>query len=218
MRLSLKYKLIWLGIFAVTMGYFEAALVEYLRELLYPEGFAFPLKDVPVRLGVIEIGREVMSIVMMLAVSAMVGPLFIDRFAGFCYCFGIWDITYYGFLKLFEGWPTSLGTIDILFLIPAPWVGPVWAPIAVSVALIWAAVHIWSDLDKGWILRPSRMEWALEILSGLIIISSFLVAAPEAISKTALPSFLWGIWLTGMVLGIVIFLRCQHRARLIENH
>jgi len=216
-RLILKYKLIWLGIFAITMGYFEATLVEYLRELYYPEGFAFPLKDVPMRIGIIEIGREAMSLIMILAVSAMVGRLFIDRFAAYCFCFGVWDITYYLFLYLFEGWPPSLATTDILFLIPAPWVGPVWAPVAVSIALIWAAVNIWDDLDKGWILKPTRIEWTLEIISGLIIISSFLVGAPAAINKTSLPNFPWVLWLAGMILGIVIFLRSQRRAHLIEN-
>ncbi len=209
----LRYKIFWAGLFAVTMGYFEAALVEYLRELYYPEGFDFPLKDIPVRIGVIEIGREAMSLLMMLAVAGLSGRLFIDRFATYCYLFGVWDITYYIFLKIFENWPPSLLTTDILFLIPAPWVGPVWAPVAVSIALIWAAVTIWRLLDSGIVLKPTPLEWTLEIAAGLIIIGSFLLPAPEAIKKEPIPPFAWHVWAVGLVLGLAVFYRGLKRVK-----
>ncbi len=209
---NLKYKLVWGGIFAITMGYFEAALVEYLRELYYPAGFQFPLVDIPTSILVIELFREVASIFMILSVSFLLGSSFIDKFAGFAYCFGIWDIAYYLFLEVFEAWPSSLATIDILFLIPPVWVGPVWAPVAVSIALIWAAWMVWRRLDLDLRVRLTGIEWTLEIIAGLMIISSFLSGAPAALKKELLPPFPWWLWTLGMVVGIVIFLRAVRRS------
>lgn len=211
-RNNTRYKLIWGGLFAITMGYFEAALVEYLRELYYPAGFQFPLADVPSRILVIELFREVASILMLLSVAFLLGSSFIDKFAGFAYCFGVWDITYYIFLEVFEAWPSSLGTMDILFLIPPVWVGPVWAPVGVSIALIWAACSVWRRLDKGKPFRLTLVEWMLEITAGLIIIASFLVGAPAALKKELLPPFPWWLWSLGMLIGIVIFQRALLRS------
>ena len=33
--------------FGIAMGFLEAAVVVYLREIIYPEGFYFPLKAIP---------------------------------------------------------------------------------------------------------------------------------------------------------------------------
>ncbi len=195
------------------MGYFEAALVEYLRELYYPDGFTFPLCDIPVKFLLIELGREAASLLMLASVAALIGSGFIDRFAGFAFVFGVWDISYYLFLKLFEDWPPSIFTVDLLFLIPLPWVGPVWAPVLVSVALIWAAVCVWRDLDRGIAVKLTTVEWALEILSGLIIIASFLAAAPSVLLKGMPPPYQWYSWLFGMMIGVTIFLRARRRAR-----
>ncbi len=216
-RLPLRRKLLWGGLFALSMGYFEAALVEYLRELYYPEGFTFPLQDIPIRMILIELGREAASLLMLLSVATLMGSCFIDRFAGLAYGFGVWDITYYLFLKLFECWPPSPGTTDLLFLIPAPWVGPVWAPILVSVALIWAAWNIWRRLDRDVVLCPTRLEWLLETLAGCIIIASFLIGAPAVIKKEMPHSFPWYIWVVGMALGIGIFIRALRRRDKVES-
>ncbi|MDP8228686.1 MAG: hypothetical protein P9M15_04470 [Candidatus Electryoneaceae bacterium] len=212
-RSNLHRKLFWGGLFALSMGYFEAALVEYLRELYYPDGFAFPLKDIPVRLISIELGREAASILMLASVGALMGTCFIDRFAGFMYGFGVWDITYYLFLYLFEGWPPSLLTDDLLFLIPAPWVGPVWAPMAVSVGLIWAAFIIWRRLDIGIVIKLTFWEWIGEIIAGMVIIGSFLAGSPAVLHKQPLPPFPWYIWMIGMLLGLGLFVRAIVRTK-----
>ena len=215
--LSLRRKLLWVGLFALSMGYFEAALVEDLRQLYYPEGFTFPLSDIPLRMLLIELGREAASLLMLASVAVLMGSSFIDRFAGFAYGFGVWDITYYLFLELFEGWPSSPGTTDLLFLTPAPWVGPVWAPLLVSAALIWAASCIWHRFDRGLLMRPTRLEWILEIAAGCLIIASFLAGAPTVMRKEMPPAFPWYIWLTGMALGIGIFLRALHHTEKTES-
>ena len=213
---SLKRKLIWAGIFAVTMGYFEAALVEYMRELYYPEGFAFPVKGIPIPFLLIELGREIASIAMLVSVGALAGCCFIDRFAVFMYIFGVWDITYYAFLKVFENWPPSIFTWDLLFLLPIPWIGPVWAPVLVSVALIWAAICIWRRLEKGKIVKPTPMEWIGETVAGLIIFGSFISGFQVVLRKEIPQTFPWYIWLAGMTIGILIFIRVLHRTDRIE--
>jgi len=39
-------------------------------------------------------------------------------------------------------WPESLKTLDVLFLIPVPWVGPVWLPVTVSAAMVVCGVWL----------------------------------------------------------------------------
>jgi len=210
-RLKTSRKLALVGLFGLTMGYFEAAIVEYLRMLYYPDGFAFPLADVPLRLLWIEVGREAASIAMLVVVGMLAGICFIDRFAGFMFGFGVWDITYYIFLKIFENWPPSLLTEDVLFLIPAVWVGPVWAPVGVSIALIWTAAIIWRRLDNDKHLNLTTTDWILEIGAGLLIIASFMLRAPDAIAKETLPTFPWWLWALGMALGLFVFARALRR-------
>src|SRR5919198_442711 len=50
--------------------------------------------------------------------------------------FGVWDIFYYLFLRALTGWPRSLLDWDILFLVPLPWWGPVWAPTSIALLMI----------------------------------------------------------------------------------
>ncbi|MFN3876453.1 MAG: hypothetical protein ACK4L7_11140, partial [Flavobacteriales bacterium] len=83
-----------------------------------------------------EVWREAATLLMLLAPAALVARSALERFAWFCYGFGVWDIFYYVWLKALIGWPGSLLSPDLLFLIPVPWVGPVWAPCAVSLGLI----------------------------------------------------------------------------------
>jgi len=49
-----KNKIILLIIFGISMGFLESAVVVYLRELYYPEGFAFPLKQLAPEVLLIE--------------------------------------------------------------------------------------------------------------------------------------------------------------------
>ncbi len=129
-----------LAIFSIAMGYLESAVVVYLRKIYYPSGFSFPLVPMENLLALTELGRELATIVMLLFVGIITGKNALQRFAYFAFCFAIWDIFYYIFLKIILGWPESLLSWDILFLIPVPWVGPVLAPVIVSVTLIIFAV------------------------------------------------------------------------------
>ena len=87
-------KIIFLSLFAAAMGYLEAAVVVYLRDLLYPGGFSFPLRDMPARIIVIELFRELSTMVMLVAVAALSGRRFWERFGFFIFIFGLWDVFY----------------------------------------------------------------------------------------------------------------------------
>ena len=53
-----KRQLLWLTVFAIAMAYMESAVVVYLREIFYPEGFRFPLHPVTGPIAVTEVIRE----------------------------------------------------------------------------------------------------------------------------------------------------------------
>jgi hypothetical protein len=172
MNRSLKI-LLWLTIFSIAMGYMESSVVVYLRAIMYPDGFGFPLAPFDSHLAVTEIFREVATIIMLLGAGIIAGKTFPERFAWFIYCFAIWDIFYYVFLKALLGWPESFMTWDILFLIPATWVGPVISPIIVSLTMIiLAMVIIFYSSKKS--IHISVLEWILFIVGAHILIAAFI--------------------------------------------
>jgi len=133
------------------MGYLEAAVVVYLRELYYPNGFhisekvKFPfIKFGPVaelnpfsrKLILTELCREISTIIILLAYAVLVGNSLSSRIAYFLLAFGVWDIFYYIFLKIILNWPESFNTTDVFFLFPTPWIGPAWLPILCSISTI----------------------------------------------------------------------------------
>jgi hypothetical protein len=173
--------------FAIAMGFLESAVVVYLREILYPEGFAFPLSQMPVRLGVTEVLREVATVVMLVSVGVIAARRFSTGFAWFVYGFAIWDIFYYVFLLILLGWPQSLMTWDILFLIPTTWTGPVLSPVLVSLTMILLAVVILVSEDRGHETRIPGKIWGGLILGSLILVFAFIYDY----SKHMLTHFSW---------------------------
>lgn len=166
-------KIILLTIFSIAMGYMESAIVVYLRALYYPDGFGFPLVPLDNQILVTELLREAATIIMLAMMGALTGKNFSQKFVYFLYCFAIWDIFYYIFLWLLIGWPASLFTWDILFLLPVPWIGPVLAPVLLSVTMILLAILILSLHNKGYYVRFRTIDWTLLITGSLIVIFSF---------------------------------------------
>lgn len=165
-----------LFLFALAMGMLESAVVVYLRELYYPEGFAFPMQSIgnPV-IVLTELLREAATLLMLVGIGYFFGHNFITRFAGFLYSFAVWDIFYYVFLKLLLNWPESLLTWDVLFLLPMVWTGPVYAPVLVSLVMI-AFAHAFVHMDKRLPqlrFRMKHMLWLL--LPTAVIFISFIL-------------------------------------------
>lgn len=170
----MKLKIVvWLTVFSVAMGFLESSVVVYLREIMYPAGFDFPLVFPATKIAVTEIIREAATIIMLAGVGVMNGRNFTERFAAFIYCFAVWDLFYYLFLKAILGWPASLLTWDILFLIPVSWTSPVICPVIVSLTMILLALIIfWFNETTVVILQMK--EWLILIAGSVIIILSFI--------------------------------------------
>ncbi len=170
----MRQKLIWISIFATSMGFFEAVVVIYLRKIMYPAGFAFPLSPIEQGLAVTEVLREAATLLILLSTGILAGRYAAERFAWFIYCFAIWDIFYYVFLKLMIGWPDSFMTWDILFLIPATWVGPVITPVIVSLSMIGLAVIILFFGARGRRVVIKTLEWTGFISGSFVLVLAFI--------------------------------------------
>ncbi len=166
--------LIPLLFFALAMGFFEAIVVVYIRELYYPEGFSFPLRTIPAWLGGVELLREATSLVMIVAVAWLSGRSPMKRLSGFLFIFGVWDIVYYLALKLLIGWPASIFTWDILFLIPVVWSAPVLAPLICSLMMILMALLMNSCCSRKGNFTFRRREILLIFSGALTIFVSFI--------------------------------------------
>ncbi len=173
--MKLHRLLITITTFAIAMGFLESAVVVYMREILYPGGFEFPLSPFPVNLAVTELFREVATVVMLVTIGILATRRFSTGFAWFIYSFAIWDIFYYVFLWLLLGWPQSLMTWDLLFLIPTTWTGPVLSPVLVSMTMILLAMVILFRAERGKETRIPGKIWAGLILGSLILIFGFVL-------------------------------------------
>ena len=204
---SLHIKIIFSFLFALSMAYLESAVVVYLRELYYPDGFQFPLTGISLRILLTEIGREAATIIMLYAYAKSVGSNRREVFAYFSFNFGVWDIWYYIWLKALLDWPVTILDWDILFLIPVPWVGPVLAPVIVSLALIIAGYTILRFEFQKKQLVLTKMDWILEIISGFFIILSFLSQTKDQRTIDSPEYYPWWLFLLGLILGLVVFMR-----------
>jgi hypothetical protein len=86
----------------------------------------------PKILVTVEMVREGATIVMLVAIALLAASRARERWAIFLWTFALWDISYYAGLWATIRWPTSLKDLDVLFLIPVPWVAQVWFPLLVS--------------------------------------------------------------------------------------
>jgi hypothetical protein len=173
MNRSSVIKFLIISTFAIAMGYLESAVVVYLREIFYPGGFAFPLKSMTGKIAVTEVFRELATIIMLAGVGYLTGKNRIQRFGIFLYAFGIWDIFYYVFLYILIGWPQSLFTWDILFLIPVTWVGPVLAPSLNALTMCALGGLIFFYEERNILVSIGRIAWALLIIGSAIILVSY---------------------------------------------
>ena len=214
---------IWLTIFGIAMGFLETAVVVYIRELYYPTGFRFPVVSIRDVIIITELGRELATIIMILAIGYIAGKNFAQRFVFFLYVFAIWDIFYYVFLKVLLDWPATLLDWDVLFLIPVPWVGPVLAPCLISLVMIaYTAMVVYLSIKEIKVVFR-KIDWAIMISASIILIASFteqyfrLVTVSEVVSDAVnmmekirdyIPkSFNWALFFLGiavLVADIVI--------------
>lgn len=210
-----------LSVYAIAMALLEAAVVVYLRKLYHPHGFRFPLSPIPYDAAFIEIAREGATVTMIGAVAILAaGRSGAGQFAAFAYVFGVWDIFYYVFLAALIHWPQGLLDPDVLFLIPLPWVGPVLAPVLVSVQLI-ALALVMSPPRAMRDAPPAlgRLEWGLFLAGAALILWTFV---ETNLTTTALGTpiyyperYGWPLFLVGWTMGWMATLRLAAARRRI---
>ncbi len=210
-------------VWAVAFAYVEASVVEYLRALYYPlskGGFAFPVLtlDQLQAMGeehldrlVVEVGREIATLAMLATVAAAAAKNRREGWAHFMIAFGVWDIFYYVWLKVFVNWPDSLMTWDLLFLVPVPWVSPVAAPVIVSIVMIVSGLIVLSCEARNRPLLAKWPDWAALTTGGLILIVSFCWDYRN-IMLGGIPSpFNWPLFAIGLTVGIATFISILRR-------
>jgi len=200
--------------FAVTMAYLESTIVVYLRRLYYHQrsGFDFPMVIIDTPTLLLEVGREACTMVMLATFGIAAGRTNAGKLAFFLFLFGVWDIFYYIWLKVFLNWPPSLLTWDVLFLIPVPWVGPVLAPVSVACTMIGMALVLLRLEERGPVLAAGRRVWLAQVVAALIIIASFtmdviprLDAQGTLLAQWVPTTYDWEKLLAGLALSIGTF-------------
>lgn len=171
--MRLRNLMIWISLFSMAMAFLESSVVVYLREIFYPDGFSFPLSPFSGHLAVTEIIREFSTLVMLATISIIAGRTFSRSFAFFLYCFAVWDIFYYLFLKLLIGWPATLIEWDILFLLPVTWTGPVLSPLIVCIVMLGLSFVILHYSERGVVTKIKPMEWYILIAGAVVVIIAF---------------------------------------------
>lgn len=138
------------ALFAASFGMVEGAVVVYLRAILalvagygpslldvtrFSQGFnpaALEPTVLPISFWKVEVCREAATMLMLITVALLSTTDRMGRWATFLWTFAIWDLTYYATLYATVRWPSLLTDPDVLFLIPIPWISPVWFPLLVS--------------------------------------------------------------------------------------
>jgi hypothetical protein len=201
------------------MAYVEATCVVYLWEMLYPGGFKFPfhtMADIQemgyVWLLRVECGRELATMVMLVGCAFAAGRTRVQRIASFLFLFGVWDVFYYAWLRViteftqFPFFPASLGTWDVLFLIPVVWTGPVYAPVIVAVTMAVFAVLLVFAESRVPRIKPDLRFWITEAVAALMVFGSFIWNYANVRAGKAPPSYPWWLLMPAEIIAITAFI------------
>lgn len=207
----MKARYVSLVLLALAFGWIEGSVVVYLRQVYYqqagPDPPMFPvifLSDVFTR---VEVVREACTLVVLAAASWLADGRWAGRIGSFLLLFGIWDLTYYGVLKLVLGWPPSLATWDILFLIPLPWIAPVWAPATVAAIFVGAGSYLFWTANRVRVYRLT--DAAVLLASACTIVAAFLADWRIAAGQQVPQRFhAWLFW-AGVAAGTIWFVRVE---------
>jgi len=195
----MREKIVFLVVFAAAMAFVEAAIVIYLRALI-GGGPLFPMKDLPPTLLTVEIAREGATLVLLLCVASLAVGGGARRLGAFLLAFAVWDIFYYLWLYLATGWPAGVTDWDILFLIPLPWVGPVWSVLLLCTGMLaFSVLFLRAPEDAPF--APGLSGWATGMAGAAAVIATYILEwkkigyGREIPSGFSLPLFLPGILL-----------------------
>ena len=195
--------------FATAFGWTEASTVVYLRALT-PQPPALAAVQLPeVFLTSFlpgELVREACTMALLVSASWLAARRRRDFVGAFLLTFGLWDLVYYAALRLLVGWPETLSSPDILFLIPVPWIGPVWAPMTVATVFVAAGTFLFLTPERK--VRYSVGDAAILLTSATAIVASFFVSWQAATAQQYAPDAFrpWLYW-AGLLAGAAWFIR-----------
>ena len=107
-------------------------------------------------------------------------------------------------------WPIDL---DILFLIPIPWIGPVIAPMSIAVLLVPGGFTIAYLNHHGRTFTVPKASWLLAFLGAAIILTSFMKDFGATFRQQMPEPYSYWMLLGGEVLFIISFLLAYQTAR-----
>ena len=159
---KILWRILTISVFAVAFALMEAAVVVYLRKLFgFDVGYLPSEPKVVLNLGFIaflspstlilpdkfitqiELLREASTIIILITIALLSAEKLKERLGVFLIAFSTWDIFYYLFLRIFTGWPRSIFDIDVFFLIPMPWAGPILTPIIIFSLLFLSGLYLY---------------------------------------------------------------------------
>lgn len=174
-----------LTLFSIAFGAEEAIIVVYLRSLAARAPYS------------LEAWREACTIVVLATIAWIAASRLDRRLRAFLFSFGVWDIVYYVGLWVLSGSP-GLTEYDVLFLIPVPWIAPVWAVMSFAAALVLFGIFgiarkripfLIAGLALGWlsfVYPPFARDYPVWLFALAIV--SVALALPLAVRRPGLNS------------------------------
>jgi hypothetical protein len=178
-----------LTVFSIAFGIEEAIVVLYLRSLAAHQMIAADAvvtQSLSAHAYDLELAREGCTLVVIAAIAWLASTSIEGRLRAFCFAFGVWDIVYYAVLWVLSGTP-SLTSYDVLFLIPVPWIAPVWSAIAFAGTLVLLGLY-------G--VAPQR---------GLALVGGFVLAWISFVYESVLRIHGYPVWLFVPAFALVLF-------------
>lgn len=152
----------------------------------------------------IELAREAATLIMLAALAAVLARDTRTWLGAFVLAFGVWDLTFYLWLRVLIGWPASLLTWDLLFLLPVPWAAPVLAPCIVAATMAIFGAHMLARRPRHTpllarvaiaagaivLLASFTWDWRLWLAGGMPVRFPWLIfSAGEALMIAGFLSF-----------------------------
>jgi drug/metabolite transporter (DMT)-like permease len=101
----------------------------------------------------------------------------------------------------------SLTDWDILFLIPLPWIGPVFAPLIIALGMVFTGVLLVLRLWRGKRFRPDRVAWVLALAGTVVLLYSFMSDTGATLHEEGPRPYVSEFLVASMVLYTLSYLR-----------
>ncbi len=201
-KISLVKILFILTIFGIAFGYIEGTVAHYLRMYYYPEGFDFTIKVIDTSTIIIEMIREIATMIILFSIAYIsIGNNFM-KITNFIYVFAIWDIVYYLTLYFEEKWPRTIFSWDVLFLIPVPWFSPVISPVIISILGIIGVLLVYHIYKNDNEIKISLTF----ILMIIISLSVWIISFVNYNSFNKFPEkYNWPLFIIGIITCLVSY-------------